>query len=82
MLYTAVHSLTVLLDLPEGALVVSVMGHLRLNWEFLGEPVLAVFSCLAGSLLLTMALTSYIGVAYVTYVFFRIIYQMLITICT
>ncbi|KAF0295654.1 Thiamine transporter 2 [Amphibalanus amphitrite] len=65
-----------------GALAVSTIGHLRLNWEFLGEPVLAVFSCIAGSLLLTMALTSYIGVAYVTYVFFRIIYQMLITICS
>ena len=57
------------------------MGHLRLNWEFLGEPFLALFSCIAGALLLTMALTSYIGVAYVTYVFFRIIYQMLITLC-
>jgi len=65
-----------------GALAAFTLGHLRLNWSFLGEPTLALFSAINGCLLLTMALTSYIGVAYVTYVFFRIIYQMLITICS
>ncbi|XP_045584777.2 thiamine transporter 2 [Procambarus clarkii] len=64
------------------ALAAFGVGYLHLNWEFLGEGTLAVISLIDGLLLCFMGLTSSIIVGYINYIFFRVSYQVLITIAS
>lgn len=74
----AVEALTTL----AGATLAFALGFVRLNWVLVGEPVLFVLSVLDGLLLLTIAVTDKIWVAYIGYFFFRACYQMLITVAS
>ena len=65
-----------------GAALSFAFGFVRADWSLLGEPVLAVLSCGAGAVLVAMASTGDIAVAYGGYVVFRALYQMLITVAS
>ncbi|KAG0728020.1 Thiamine transporter 2 [Chionoecetes opilio] len=64
------------------ALSAFAVGYVHLNWELLGESMLAVISIIDGVLLLTMGLSDNILVCYINYIVFRVSYQMLITIAS
>ncbi|KAF6204345.1 hypothetical protein GE061_002686 [Apolygus lucorum] len=57
-------------------------GKLRVDWTRFGELALCLGSFLISGLLLTMALTSNIVVAYVTQVFYALVYHSVMTIST
>ncbi len=64
----------------KGALLAILIGHVTLPWRKWGESLLCVISLLQGALLLWMAQTNNIMVAYVGYVIIRTMYQVMITV--
>ncbi|XP_076028355.1 thiamine transporter 1-like [Oratosquilla oratoria] len=64
------------------ALAAFSVGFLHVNWDLLGEMTLAVISLLDGLLLCFMGATESIWVAYINYIFFRVSYQVLITVAS
>ena len=69
-----------ILYLLAGAILSFAFGYIYLNWSLVGEPVLFVLSLLDGCLLIVMALTNEIWVAYAGYWAYRALYQMMITV--
>lgn len=65
-----------------GALTALGIGFVRLDWSSHGEWMLSVVSILDGICLFIMSTTKNIWVAYVTYIIFRVLYQMMITIAS
>ena len=63
-----------------GALITFAMQFLKVNWNLYGELFLGIVSLGDGILLVFMAKTSEIRIAYLFYVIFRASYQMVITI--
>ena len=59
-----------------------MLGFVKLNWTLIGELTLAIISLLDALMLFLMASTNSIYVAYVGYVVFRSLYQMLITVAS
>ena len=72
----AVEALTTL----TGAALSFALGYARLNWALVGEPALFVTSAVGGAVLVLMAGTEDIWVAYAGYALFRALYQMMITV--
>ncbi|XP_014210232.1 thiamine transporter 2-like [Copidosoma floridanum] len=62
------------------AVMVVVIGHLRLNWSLLGEPILAIFSLIGGLLLGVLCISHNIWIMYGAYIAFGVIYHSIITI--
>jgi hypothetical protein len=56
------------------------LGYAHFNWSLIGEPVLSLISILDGLILIGMANTQDIWMAYLGYWAFRTLYQMLITV--
>ncbi|NXX12346.1 S19A2 protein, partial [Podargus strigoides] len=65
-----------------GAVAVFVVGHIKTSWATWGEVALALFSFLIAAALYIMDTVCNIWVCYASYVVFRIIYMLLITIAT
>lgn len=65
-----------------GAVAVVVVGHIKTSWAMWGEVALALFSFLIAATVYVMDTVRNIWVCYASYVIFRIIYMMLITIAT
>ncbi|XP_063004365.1 thiamine transporter 1 [Melospiza melodia melodia] len=65
-----------------GAVAVVVVGHIKTSWAVWGEVALALFSLLIAAAVYVMDTVHNIWVCYASYVIFRIIYMMLITIAT
>lgn len=65
-----------------GAALAFVLGFLHLNWSLVGEGCLAVISLLDALVLYFMATTTDIWVAYLGYLLFRALYQMMITVAS
>uniref|UniRef100_A0A8D2NYW4 Solute carrier family 19 member 2 n=1 Tax=Zosterops lateralis melanops TaxID=1220523 RepID=A0A8D2NYW4_ZOSLA len=65
-----------------GAVAVVVVGHIKTSWAMWGEVALALFSFLIAAAVYVMDTVHNIWVCYASYVIFRIIYMMLITIAT
>ena len=63
-----------------GAILTFAFGFIHLNWSLVGEPVLFMISLLDGAILMVMALTDKIEVAYIGYWAYRALYQMMITV--
>jgi len=65
-----------------GAVAVFVVGHIETSWATWGEVALALFSFLIAAAVYIMDTIRNIWVCYASYVVFRIIYMLLITIAT
>ncbi|KFQ23696.1 Thiamine transporter 1, partial [Merops nubicus] len=65
-----------------GAVAVFVVGHIKTSWATWGEVALALFSFLIAAAVYVMDTVENIWVCYTSYVVFRIIYMLLITIAT
>ncbi|NWS51211.1 S19A2 protein, partial [Chunga burmeisteri] len=65
-----------------GAVAVFVVGHIKISWATWGEMALALFSFLIAAAVYIMDTVRNIWVCYASYVVFRIIYTLLITIAT
>ncbi|NXE20171.1 S19A2 protein, partial [Ardeotis kori] len=65
-----------------GAVAVFVVGHIKISWAMWGEVALALFSLLIAAAVYVMDIVRNIWVCYASYVVFRIIYMLLITIAT
>jgi len=65
-----------------GAGLAFVLGFTKFNWSVLGEGTLAIISVLDAVILYLMATTSDIWTAYVGYLVFRSLYQMMITVAS
>uniref|UniRef100_A0A663DU87 Thiamine transporter 1 n=1 Tax=Aquila chrysaetos chrysaetos TaxID=223781 RepID=A0A663DU87_AQUCH len=65
-----------------GAVAVFVVGHIKTSWAMWGEVALALFSFLIAAAVYIMDTVRNIWVCYASYVVFRIIYMLLITIAT
>ncbi|OWK63883.1 Thiamine transporter 1 [Lonchura striata] len=65
-----------------GAVAVVVVGHIKTSWAMWGEVALALFSFLIAAAVYVMDTVHNMWVCYASYVIFRIIYMMLITIAT
>jgi hypothetical protein len=65
---------------PSGAAASLGCGWLRLNWQMLGEATLAVFAIIEGALLILLAMTSDLTLAYMYYILFGIIHHTMITV--
>ncbi|NXX39752.1 S19A2 protein, partial [Tricholaema leucomelas] len=65
-----------------GAVAVFVVGYIKTSWATWGEVALALFSFLIAATVYIMNTVGNIWVCYASYVVFRIIYMMLITIAT
>ncbi|NXD07114.1 S19A2 protein, partial [Nothocercus nigrocapillus] len=65
-----------------GAVAVVVVGHIKTSWAMWGEVALALFSFLIAAAVYIMDTVHNIWVCYASYVVFRIIYMLLITIAT
>ncbi|XP_074672869.1 thiamine transporter 1 [Strix aluco] len=65
-----------------GAVAVFVVGHIKASWAKWGEVTLALFSFLIAAAVYIMDTVRDICVCYASYVIFRIIYMLLITIAT
>jgi len=65
-----------------GAGLAFVLGFTKFNWSILGEGTLAIISVLDAVILYLMATTSDIWTAYVGYLVFRSLYQMMITVAS
>ena len=66
-----------------GSQLVSVVltfafGYLHLNWRIMGEPVISIVAVADGILLLSMAKSSGIGLAYTGYIGYKAMYHFLI----
>uniref|UniRef100_A0A8B9ZDF4 Solute carrier family 19 member 2 n=1 Tax=Anas platyrhynchos TaxID=8839 RepID=A0A8B9ZDF4_ANAPL len=65
-----------------GAVAVFVVGHIKTSWAMWGEVALALLSFLIAAAVYIMDTIRNIWVCYASYVVFRIIYMLLITIAT
>jgi thiamine transporter 2/3 len=65
-----------------GAAFAFLLGYVHVNWSLLGEPLLFLTSAAGGAVLIAMASTDAILVAYVGYVTFRALYQTMITVAS
>uniref|UniRef100_A0A8D0GJR8 Solute carrier family 19 member 2 n=1 Tax=Sphenodon punctatus TaxID=8508 RepID=A0A8D0GJR8_SPHPU len=65
-----------------GAVAVFAVGHTKISWATWGEMALALFSLFITAAVYVMDTVRNIWVCYASYVIFRIIYMLLITIAT
>ncbi|XP_066479196.1 thiamine transporter 1-like isoform X4 [Tiliqua scincoides] len=65
-----------------GAVAVFVVGHVKTSWATWGEIALALFSFFIAAAVFVMDTVRNIWVCYVSYIVFRIIYMLLITVAT
>ncbi|XP_040307665.1 thiamine transporter 1 isoform X1 [Herpailurus yagouaroundi] len=65
-----------------GAVAVFVVGYIKISWSTWGEMMLSLFSLLIAAAVYIMDTVQNIWVCYTSYVVFRIIYMLLITIAT
>lgn len=65
-----------------GAVAVFAVGYIKTSWSTWGELLLALFSVILAITVYIMDTIRNIWVCYVSYVFFRSIYMLLITIAT
>nr|XP_034970936.1 thiamine transporter 1 isoform X3 [Zootoca vivipara] len=65
-----------------GAVAVFVVGHIKISWATWGEIALAMFSLCIAAAVYIMDSVHNIWVCYASYVVFRILYMLLITIAT
>lgn len=65
-----------------GAVAVFTVGYIKISWSTWGEMTLSLFSLLIAAAVYTMDTADNIWVCYASYVVFRIIYMLLITIAT
>ncbi|KAM6151936.1 thiamine transporter 2 [Erethizon dorsatum] len=63
-----------------GALAAFAVGHVKVDWDLLGELVLAIFSVISASSLFLMHYTLSIWLSYAGYLIFKSSYMLLITI--
>ena len=63
-----------------GALLALAFAYIKLNWSLVGEFLLILISILDGFILVAMGISQDIWVAYVGYLLYRPLFQMLITI--
>ena len=63
-----------------GAGLAFVLGFTKFNWSVLGEGTLVIISVVDAVILYLMATTSNIWTAYSSYLVFRSLYQMMITV--
>lgn len=76
--YGAVEAASTLL----GALSSFATMYVKANWDIYGELLMGIVSLIDSVLLVTMALTANIWIAYVNYIIFRASYQVVITIAS
>lgn len=65
-----------------GAVAVFAVGYIKISWSTWGEMTLSLFSLLIAAAVYVMDTAGNIWVCYASYVVFRIIYMLLITIAT
>ncbi|XP_039770216.1 thiamine transporter 1 [Ornithorhynchus anatinus] len=65
-----------------GAVAVFAVGFIKISWSTWGEMTLSLFSLLIAAAVYIMDTAGNIWVCYASYVIFRIIYMLLITIAT
>ncbi|XP_068950839.1 thiamine transporter 1 isoform X1 [Petaurus breviceps papuanus] len=65
-----------------GAVAVFAVGYIKISWSTWGEMTLSLFSFLIAAAVYVMDKVNNIWVCYSSYVVFRIIYMLLITIAT
>ncbi|EAW90846.1 SLC19A2 isoform 2 [Pan troglodytes] len=65
-----------------GAVAVFAVGYIKISWSTWGEMTLSLFSLLIAAAVYIMDTVGNIWVCYASYVVFRIIYMLLITIAT
>jgi len=65
-----------------GALLSLLLSFVHIHWSLVGEACLAVLSVLDAGILYLMATTPNIWTAYVGYLLFRSLYQMMITVAS
>ncbi|XP_044122853.1 thiamine transporter 1 isoform X1 [Neovison vison] len=65
-----------------GAVAVFAVGYIKISWSTWGEMALSLFSLLIAASVYVMDTVHNIWVCYASYVIFRIIYMLLITIAT
>ncbi|XP_062982981.1 thiamine transporter 1 isoform X1 [Elgaria multicarinata webbii] len=65
-----------------GAVAVFAAGHIKISWATWGEIALAMFSLFIAAAVYIMDTIRNIWVCYASYVVFRIVYMLLITIAT
>ncbi|KAM9000586.1 thiamine transporter 1 isoform 1-T1 [Sarcophilus harrisii] len=65
-----------------GAVAVFAVGYIKISWSTWGEMTLSLFSLLIAAAVYVMDKVDNIWVCYSSYVIFRIIYMLLITIAT
>ncbi|XP_054940211.1 thiamine transporter 1 isoform X1 [Physeter macrocephalus] len=65
-----------------GAVAVFAVGYIKISWSIWGELTLSLFSLLIAAAVYIMDTVGNIWVCYTSYVVFRIIYMLLITIAT
>ncbi|XP_001364625.1 thiamine transporter 1 [Monodelphis domestica] len=65
-----------------GAVAVFAVGYIKISWSTWGEMTLSLFSLLIAAAVYVMDKVNNIWVCYSSYVVFRIIYMLLITIAT
>ncbi|XP_070330442.1 thiamine transporter 1 isoform X1 [Odocoileus virginianus] len=65
-----------------GAVAVFAVGYIKISWSTWGELALSLFSLLIAAAVYIMDTVGNIWVCYASYVVFRIIYMLLITIAT
>ena len=63
-----------------GASLAFAFAYIKLNWSLVGELLLVLISILDGFILLAMGLFNDLWVAYIGYLLYRPLFQMLITI--
>ncbi|XP_039383365.1 thiamine transporter 1 isoform X3 [Mauremys reevesii] len=65
-----------------GAVAVFAVGYIKVSWATWGEVALALFSLLIAAAVYVMDTVRNIWLCYASYVIFRIVYMLLITIAT
>ncbi|XP_062960828.1 thiamine transporter 1 isoform X2 [Cynocephalus volans] len=63
-----------------GAVAVFAVGYIKISWSTWGETILSLFSLLIAAAVYIMDTAGNIWVCYASYVVFRVIYMLLITI--
>ncbi|ODM97712.1 Thiamine transporter 2, partial [Orchesella cincta] len=64
------------------ALLAILVGHITIPWRKWGESLLCIISLLQGALLIWMSQTETLMIAYVGYIIFRTLYQVMITVAS
>ncbi len=65
-----------------GAALAFAFAYIKLNWALVGEILLVLISLADGAILLGMGLSQDIWIAYIGYLLYRPLFQMLITIAS